>query len=233
MIVSCMLQPAIIAGFVAAVLTVFDTAVYGNCEFNRIDYSFEDYNFSTFQLVLPSAEIEKCQESPGYKMLGYASGLDWEEKRFMLFKIPVINDTQNMIKSMTYLMLYMALFYYLIKSANSMASKVTGGPDLSAVTVSPNLVVDKVINLAKATAMLAVAAVKLGMADIGGAIGDTIGAARKGLTDTSASKKKEDDDPEDKIAGSGGGNESDNTNAAADGELTKKGVGGMLDEDKK
>jgi len=63
--ISCALQPVVIRGFIALLLTVYDSAIYGNCEYKRHDYSAGEYNFSTFELRLPAVEAEKCEAGMG------------------------------------------------------------------------------------------------------------------------------------------------------------------------
>ncbi|MCP5369324.1 MAG: type IV secretion system protein [Rickettsiaceae bacterium] len=195
-VVSCALQPAIIGGFLAMLLTVFDTAMYGNCEFNRIDYTISGNSFSTFQLALPENEIEKCEESVGYKLLKLYSGDGWERLSLILFEVPRISDYVDILASMVYLSLYMALFYYFIKSANTFSSRLVGGPDLSSVTVNPNMLVDKVISLAKAAAGYAIAAGRFAAGNVTGAIGDAIEATAEAAKDTSDNSANRSDNPD-------------------------------------
>ncbi len=195
-VVSCALQPAVIGGFLAMLLSVFDTAMYGNCEFKRLDYTISGNNFSTFQLALPDNEVEKCEESVGYKLLKIYSGNGWERLSLILFEVPRINDYVNILASMVYLSLYMALFYYFIKSANAFSSRLVGGPDLSSVTVNPNMIVDKAISLAKAAAGYAMAAARFSMGNVTGAIGDAMEATAEAAKDTSDNSGNRSDNPD-------------------------------------
>jgi type IV secretion system protein VirB6 len=142
-VVSCTLQPAVIAGFIAMLLTMYDSAIYGNCEFQRYDYTAGDFSFSTFELRLPDAEEEKCESSLGYKLLAYYNGAGWESKDVLLFTLVSLRDILNVLPSLVYVVIYVIVFYFFIQSVNEFASDITGGPSLSAVTTSPTALIDK------------------------------------------------------------------------------------------
>ena len=79
-VVSCTLQPAVIGGFIVLLLTIYDSAIYGNCEYTRHNYTLGENNFSTFEVRVPASEPEKCTASPGFKLIQYYIGQGWEEK---------------------------------------------------------------------------------------------------------------------------------------------------------
>ena len=181
LVISCTLQPAVIGGFIALSLTVYDSAIYGNCEFQRHDYSVGQYGFSTFELKLPAAEEELCKESFGYKLTRYYLGYGWETKSLILFEIPKIHDYLNLQLSLLYIIVYMVVFYFFMKSVNEFASDLVGGPNLGSVTVSPNSLVDKVMGAASSAASM--------MSSKGGASsGASGGASGKSPAGASASK---------------------------------------------
>ncbi len=147
-VVSCTLQPAIIGAFIALLLTMYDSAIYGNCEFQRHDYSVSEFNFSTFELRLPDQEIEKCESSLGYKLLQYYIGEGWEEKSLIIFSVTNLRDRLNILPSLLYVIIYVFIFYFFIKLVNEFASDLTGGPSMATVTTSPTLLMDKAMNVA-------------------------------------------------------------------------------------
>ena len=202
-LVACTLQPAIIGGFLALLLTVFDTAMYGTCEFNRVDYEVLGNQFSTFQIALPSGDVAQCESSVGYKLLRYFSGEGWENISLVLFEVPRIVEYHSIMNSLVYLLLYIALFYYFIKSANAFASRLVGAPDLSSVTVNPNMIVDKIVDIAKAAAGLVTAAGRLAVGDLDGAIGDTFRSVGQAVRDSSSNTQRKDDADGGKLVGSG------------------------------
>ena len=174
-VISCTLQPAVIGGFIAILLTVYDSEIYGNCEFQRHDYTFGEISFSTFELREPAVEVEKCHSSLGFKLMKYYLGQGWEKKIAILFEIPKINDYLNIALSLIYVMIYVFIFYFFVKTISQFAADLTGGPSVATVTVSPTAVIDKVKNLASA-------AVKA-------KTGDTQGAMEDAKEDTTKNKE--------------------------------------------
>ena len=187
---SCALQPAVIGGAIAMLLTMYDTAIYGNCVYQRHDYIVSATNFSTFELMLPATDPELCTGSFGYKMLQYSMGQGWQERILLMFSTHAIDDALNLGASLLYMMLYVIVFYYFMKSINDFASELTGGPNLAAVTMSPNMVIDKTIGLAQASVSLAAAAVQLVAGNYVGAAKSAYDATKKALEDTSSNRKK-------------------------------------------
>jgi len=190
LVISCTLQPAVIGGFIALLLTVYDSAIYGNCEYKRHDYSAGEYNFSTFELRLPAVEAEKCEASMGYKLMKYSLGHGWEKKILILFEIPKINDYLNIALSLLYVIMFVIVFYYFIQSVNEFASDLVSGVNMAAVTANPNAIIDKAKNIASAI--------------IKAKTGDKKGAVEDATKDTSSNKKRE-GGASDKMSTDGGG----------------------------
>jgi len=204
-VVSCTLQPAVIGGFIALLLTMYDSAIYGNCEFQRHDYSAGEITFSTFELRLPEAEVEKCEASFGYKLLRYYTGEGWEEKILILFSVTNLRDTLNILPSLLYVIVYVFIFYFFIQSVNEFASDLTGGPSMSAVTASPTAIMDKAINLALAAKSAVSAGVKAYAGDTKGAAEDAADAGEKVSEDTTSNKSSRSGDKMSTGKGGGGG----------------------------
>ena len=148
-IASCALQPAVVGGFIAMLLTMYDSIFFGNCEYLRHDYNSSGINFSTFELREPSSEPEKCTNSAGYKLIKYYIGQGWEKKSIIIFEIIKISDFLDLGLSMLYMIVYVFIFYYAVKSINEFISDLTSGPSMASVTVSPTAVMDKAIQAAK------------------------------------------------------------------------------------
>ncbi|WP_375327077.1 type IV secretion system protein [Candidatus Tisiphia endosymbiont of Nemotelus uliginosus] len=154
---SCALQPAVIAGFIALLVTMYDSAIYDNCQFVRYDYTDSNpTGFSTFEIRLPEFDEQRCKDSAGYKLLKYYSGYGWEKHYFLLFEIKQIaKDELSLIVSLLYVLVFSVIFYYFSQSIGQFASEVTGGPNMDAVVAQPTKVVDMVkqgIAYAKAAA---------------------------------------------------------------------------------
>ena len=216
-VMSCTLQPAVIGGFIAILLTVYDSAIYGTCEFQRYDYTVGEINFSTFELREPTVDVEKCHASLGYKLMKYYLGQGWEKKIVILFEIPKINDYLNIALSLIYVMIYVFIFYFFIKTVSEFAADLTGGPSVASVTVSPNALIDKAIGLAQAAISAAKAAIKAKTGDTQGAMEDAQEAKKKLKEDTTSNRgsagdkisldgtKKDGSDATDQISTSMGG----------------------------
>ena len=179
-VAACVIQPAVIGGFIAMLLTVYDSAIYETCEFQRYDYKLNDISFSTFELREPVVDVEKCHGSLGYKLMKYYLGHGWEKKTVMLFEVNKINDYLNMTLSLVYVMMYIFIFYFFIKSVNQFVSALSGGPSLASVTASPTAIVDKAAGLVKAGIAAAKAAVAVGKTVAKAKSGDTKGAMEDG-----------------------------------------------------
>jgi type IV secretion system protein VirB6 len=143
--VSCALQPAVVAGFIALLVTMYDSAIYKNCEFLRHDYTDNTTKFSTFELRVPDNDPDKCKESLGYKLLQYYAGEGWEEHLLILFPIKsIVTDTISIFPELVCILIFSILFYYFSKSIGRFASDITSGPNMDAVTASPTKIVDLV-----------------------------------------------------------------------------------------
>ena len=142
-IVSCALQPAVVGGFVALLLTMYDSIFFGNCEYLRHDYNSSGINFSTFELREPASEPEKCINSTGYKLIKFYLGQGWEKKTLLIFEITTLSDFLDLALSMAYMIVYVFIFYFAIQSVNEFISDLTSGPNMSSVVVSPTALMDK------------------------------------------------------------------------------------------
>lgn len=146
---SVVLQPAVIAGFIALLLTFYDTTIFGNCEYRRHDYAFGDINFSTFEPRVPSVEPEKCIESPGYRLIRYYTGAGWDKRILIIFEVPILKDIWNLTIGMAYVLIFMLIFYFMLKYVSEFASDLTSGPSVESAVVSATLAVDAAMKAAK------------------------------------------------------------------------------------
>lgn len=142
-IVSCALQPAVVGGFVALLLTMYDSIFFGNCEYLRHDYNSSGINFSTFELREPASEPEKCINSTGYKLIKFYLGQGWEKKTLLIFEITTLSDFLDLALSMVYMVVYVFIFYFAIQSVNEFISDLTSGPNMSSVVASPTALMEK------------------------------------------------------------------------------------------
>lgn len=170
-LLSCTIQPAVVAGFIALLLTVYDTAIYGNCAFERENYkdlyistAQEDENIhharaSIFKLKMPDdikgdvhdpdTHITNCSHTLGYKLYRYYLGEGWQKTTFIIFQIITLKDSLDIASSLFYVLLFTILFYFFMKSISEFAMQITNGPNMASVTASPTMVVDKVAGAAQ------------------------------------------------------------------------------------
>ncbi|WP_410525831.1 TrbL/VirB6 family protein [Rickettsia endosymbiont of Oedothorax gibbosus] len=143
--ISCALQPAVVAGFIALLLTMYDSAIYKNCQFMRHNYVHNEVQFSTFELRLPIDKPEDCRNSAGYKLLQYYSGVGWENHLLSFFPIKsIVTDIFSLMIDLLYVLVFSIIFYYFSKSISQFAAELTGGPIMDSVTASPTKIVDMV-----------------------------------------------------------------------------------------
>lgn len=141
--VSAALQPAVIGGFLALLLTMYDSSIYGNCEFKRHDYNIESIKFSTFEIRPPAHDAKECTDSFGYKMTRYYSGHGWEKKTAILFSFNRLKDPLDATTSLIYVMIFVFIFYFFMGSVSAFVSDLTGGASVDLVTASPTALMDK------------------------------------------------------------------------------------------
>lgn len=149
LVISCTLQPAVIGGFIVLLLTVYDTAIYGNCEYGRYDYKIGDINFSTFEIRLPASNPQQCSDSPGYKLVRHYMGEGWDQRTMIFFVVPIVSDIFNLVTGMVYVGIFTFIFYFVMGSISQFASDMTGGADTAGVTAGPTMIVDAAMKAAK------------------------------------------------------------------------------------
>jgi len=162
---SCALQPAVIAGFIALLLTLYDSAIYKNCQFIRHNYMYTDgTKFNTFELIIPNNDNdpskldkdpskhveERCISSAGYKLMKYYGGEGWKEHLVILFPIKsIVIDIFKLLEDMLYVFVFSMIFYFFSKSISQFAAEITGGPIMDSVTASPTKLVNMAIKAAE------------------------------------------------------------------------------------
>lgn len=142
-IISCVLQPAVVAGFIALLLTIYDSTFYGNCQYLRHDYQSSGNIFSTFELRTPDTEPEKCTSSIGYKLQSVYLGAGLERVNLILFEITKINDVVGLLASFVSMLVFLLIFYFMLSSVSEFAADLTGGPIMAGVAISPTAFMEK------------------------------------------------------------------------------------------
>ena len=218
-VVSCALQPAVVGGFIALLLTMYDSIFFANCEYLRHDYQSSGINFSTFELREPSSEPEKCINSTGYKLIKYYLGQGWEKKSLIIFEIVKISDFLDLALSMIYMLVYVFIFYFAIQSINEFISDLTSGPSMAGVTVSPTAFMDRALEAAQKLRTAMKSSKSAGQISPKSRGQPKAGEGDKGATDKASTgdiSKNEASDKASTAAGDAGGEASDKASTSDD-----------------
>ena len=154
-LVGCALQPMIVAGFVALMMTMYDDIIFGP---NGCDFIIHQYNYRgaggiidptqvyrTFEMVLPS-NIADCTSTIGYKILAYVSGEGKASLNLFLFSIPYVRDTLDASGDAMLLMVFSIIFYFFSSMVYDFAAELSGGVNVKGVSINA---VESVVNGAK------------------------------------------------------------------------------------
>ena len=160
-IVSCALQPMIIGGFVALMMTMYDYILFGppvsaynstpGCEFITHQYQYSGttngtaytQNYNTFEMVLPSSDPSSCTDNIGYQLIAYTLGEGYTSIDLLILSIPQIKDTLDMAANCLILMVFSFVFYYFSSTLYDFAADITGGISVKGVALN---VVQAVMN---------------------------------------------------------------------------------------
>ncbi len=136
--ISCALQPAILASFIALMLGLYDEILYEDCLFVPDGgYSEIVKNFD-----FASNISDDCKKSFGYKMVQYYSGEGWDTQNLLIIKVNYLQDTFNATEKMIYVMFFCVVTYFFSQSLTAFAASITGGPNVGGVSVGPMALVD-------------------------------------------------------------------------------------------
>ncbi|AIL65800.1 Type IV secretion system protein virB6 [Rickettsiales bacterium Ac37b] len=168
MLLSFIMQPMVISGFLALMLTIFDQAFYTNCEWNKsvVSGSTPFFEFATNQ---PDA----CQKSFGYamaKMLSSDSVISTKTAA-IFFDISVLSSLpNNVFNGLLVIVIFSCLFYFFAESVSAIAADITGGPSLGALAIGPNAITNKALDLAEKAVNLVMAAFTVATAGAGAGV---------------------------------------------------------------
>jgi len=145
-LVGSALQPMIIGGFAALIMTMYDSVLFGGengCDFVIHQYNYISANniidptqlYRSFEMVLPN-NVDDCTKTIGYKILGYAAGEGMTSWNFLLFTVTFIKDTLHAYPDALLLMVISLIFYYFSSMVYDFASDITGGVGVKGVSVN-------------------------------------------------------------------------------------------------
>ena len=199
-VIGCTLQPMVIGGFVALMMTLYDDVLFGTdpgCQFvkHQLQATFANangaatQNYSAFEMRLPSGDVSSCTNAMGYKLLAYIEGVGQGGLNLILFIIPYASDTLNATSNALILMVFSILFYYFSQGLYEFAADIAGGVKVSDVAFKMGSVVDGAIDAIKAVANGAKGLAKAAAKDKDGDGGDKRGGGSKGGGEGDASPK--------------------------------------------
>ena len=143
--VSCTLQPMVVAGFVALIITMYDDILFGppasvnnpvpGCEFIIHQYAYSGttdgvgytQNYNAFEMVLPATDSSICTGNIGYKMIAHMLGVGRTSQSLLILSIPQSKDHLGMSGNAMLLMILSIVFYYFSSIIYDFAVDVTGG----------------------------------------------------------------------------------------------------------
>jgi type IV secretion system protein VirB6 len=126
LLLSCVIQPFIVVSFLAFAITMFDTSLYGTCKFTGSNGSY----------TITNGTDPGCSNTFGYNVLKSYEGDGWHTKKAFLFSYYYLDANPDFAREMSIVAIFFIIFFYLLKSTNSMAAALTGGIDISAMTIS-------------------------------------------------------------------------------------------------
>ena len=139
--IGVVLQPAIFIGFLALMLSIYDDAIYNNCEFVRETYAVPSinqettYDMNIYRIAAPTIDRESCISSPGVKLMKHSMGFGWRKQSVLIMEIYYIAGSA-LGPQLAYLIILTFILYQFAKSVHEFASELSGGPDVGSVSVS-------------------------------------------------------------------------------------------------
>ncbi|MFV9897995.1 MAG: type IV secretion system protein [Rickettsiales endosymbiont of Dermacentor nuttalli] len=182
MFLSFIMQPMVISGFLALMLTIFDQAFYTNCIWDKSTVLGGTPFFD-----LAANQPDTCLKSFGYtmaKMLSSNSVISTKTAA-IFFDISVLASLPNNIfNGLLVIVIFSCLFYFFAESVSAIAADITGGPSLGTLAISPNAITNKALDLAEK-------AINVVMALFTVATTGSVGAGVTGIAQTTKQAAKE------------------------------------------
>ncbi len=170
LMISYALQPMVVAAYMAMMLTVFDQAVFGNCQFVNKSVNFSiggiPKTLPFFLLCDPKNPISgctpvttdssatSCENSIGYIVNPLSGNSLTETTSALFFDIVTLkaNVVGSMFSSLLTLVLFAFLFYKFAELLGEFAAELTGGTNLGEMAGNPMALVNKAASAAMALA---------------------------------------------------------------------------------
>ena len=118
------LQPAIMAAFIAIILTIYDQALYGDCKFQAIKHG----NITTFEIIADGTS--NCTNSYGYQLYRMYMGDNWQTQNFTFFAFDVVVPEAKFILPAFQALIVSFIIYKFALISAAFAAAITGGISL-------------------------------------------------------------------------------------------------------
>jgi len=160
-LISYSLQPMILAAFIALMLTVFDSQIFGSCSF--MSEKIPTYSWLSvfagdgvalgdyYGFNISNPDDENCNSTFGYT-LTYASNSLLDQKDLFFFSINIVSAStvSLLLMNLLTLVLFSFLFHSMANQVGMIAGDITGGAPLSKMAVGATAVFDKAASMGKA-----------------------------------------------------------------------------------
>ncbi len=142
-LVSYSIQPAIIMVFISLMLTLFDQAIYGNCQFKKVDTALSIVDgrpglAPRWELTLPLDDKDKCINTIGWQFSGSQGVVDTISLVFFNLDFLKPSIVGKLLFDVIVLVLLSAILYGFSTVINGFAADLSGGSSLESVVGQPN-----------------------------------------------------------------------------------------------
>jgi type IV secretion system protein VirB6 len=179
LVVSFALQPVVIGGFIAFMMTLYDDVFFGSnpgCQFAIREYNSHlsssiiqtlsnsgyemsgisgDMKYRNFEMMIPIVNPESCTKTMGYSLIKMLLGIGKDYRTNILFDVPYMTSDVAWTDCLILFVLGI-LMYYFSSLLFGLSAEVTSGVQLEGVAITPqaivNGIIDTVVRVVKAIA---------------------------------------------------------------------------------
>lgn len=129
-LISFTLQPCVVSAFLAIMLSVFDSIVFGDCQFISVTYGlYQGW------VIDPNSVDTQCTETLGY--MATRPDVLLTTLSLLFFNVSAFAPTVAFLKAIIEVTLFAFLFYFFSEKIGEFAAELTGGPSLSKIAINP------------------------------------------------------------------------------------------------
>lgn len=164
-LISYVLQPVVVTTFLAFLLLVFDSVIYGDCQFEE-GRIFGGYNTWVIRdstgctdpsdprcascvdkAGLQCASVAKCEDSIGWAMLGDLNSSFLDEKNAIFFRFTILGrNMKDHIVSLLKVVLFIYLLSLFAADLGNFAARLTEGPNIGQFARDPAALFRDIMN---------------------------------------------------------------------------------------